>query len=183
MGWASITPAQARAIAVWTRCGGDSDRITIENAPSGTVLVRRGPASHAFIGPDGRFEDVEPARDQAPTRVPGEARGDRFAFIRRGARVRVWITARSAMEVAATGANTHHRQLGEELLEAMDNADDLVPFRAVVAIPAPQDQAGDPAAPVCLAIPDLEDSGELVVVSQDEIEPRVSARPPGVSSR
>lgn len=171
MGRVSITPAQVRAIAVWTRCGGDHGRITIDTAPSGTVLVRRGPASHAFIGPGGGFESVEATQDRSPAAEDAEPAADRFAFIRKGARVRVWITARSAVEVAASGANARHRQVGERLLRAMKNADKLVPFRAVVAIPAPEDQAGDPTAPVCLLVPDLEDSGELVVVNQEEVEP------------
>lgn len=165
----SITAAQARAIAAWTRSGGEANRILIELEPAGAVCVTRGSA-RARIAADGAFEAVEGVLERSPAGGAAHSQGDRFGLVRKGAEVRVRVSARLAMELAAYGAGEPSRQLGEELLHAMEGSDQPLIYSATVKIEAPADQLSDPMAPVCLEIPDLDDSGDLFVVAQQDIE-------------
>lgn len=165
----SITVAQVRAIAAWTRSGGAGSRILIELESTGAVQVTRGSAE-ARIAADGTFERVDLTSEASLAVDRTRPTEDRFAFIRKGAEVRTRISARLAMELAAYGAGERAHQLGEELLNAMENQDEPLVYSARVQIEAPADRVSDPMAPVCLEIPDLDDSGDLIVVAQEDIE-------------
>lgn len=176
----SITTAQARAIATWGAISGGEGPISIateagsglKHGEKGDMFVRRGPAS-AQIAADGVFRGtlVELStedQDQDDRRTASGS--ERFEFVREGAKVRVQLMPQTALELAANDAEEEAHALGWQLLEVMRRTKRPLVYEATVAIPPPVDQTDDPLAPVCLKIPELDKSRDLLVVTQEDIE-------------
>ncbi len=172
----SMTSAQARALATWSSVTGGAEPLSVEGVDSlpseagdGDILVHRGDAS-ACISQAGVFKDAQPGK---PGRVGGADRAnleERFRAMKKGVKVNARVDRRLAIEFAACGAGDEMRALGLELFEALRRSDEPIVYSATVAIPPPSDRAADPYAPVCLEVPDLDDSGDLVVFALKDVE-------------
>jgi hypothetical protein len=97
-------------------------------------------------------------------------RHERFGFVRKGASVRVTFGRRTAIELAAYGVEESDKALGREILAALRRGEKPVAYSGTVEAEPPSDRMNDPMAPVAVAIPELDDSGDLFVVTQQEIQ-------------
>lgn len=92
------------------------------------------------------------------------------ATLKKGDAVRVRFERSTAIELALYADEDEFRDLGLRLLKLLERGCDSPAYEGTIVIPPPNDRADDPQAPVSVAIPDLDDSGDLFVVSQRELE-------------